>query len=271
MVWEWLQHYYGVALSVGLAIGWFFTRNDGKTLNLVGRVLWPGDTLLPPHVRYRVSLVDLTTKGAPAVVASTTQSLQDNGAAMPFGLTLAEKTIEPGRTYGFWAELIAGDKVIYNSGIASLADLSQSVAISLPLRLAAELAIVPPPSLHNILPEGVAGTQWRVLAAGGIPSATGSDDSLHIASNGTLSGVAAGHAYFAEARFEGDTMQVLDLGIAGFATELLPQAQQRRLVDSLLATRRYVLEAQNLSLLDAEGKRVLTLGPLHSATEGTVH
>lgn len=271
MIWEWLRDYYGVLLLTGLAFIWFINRNEGRTLDLVGRVLWPGDALLPQHMRYRVSLVDLTTKGAPAVVASTTQSLQQYGTAMPFTLAYSEKAIEPRHTYGLWAELIAGDQVIYNSGLAALADLSQTVAVNLPLRPATGQSITPPPSVHNVLPDNIATTQWRVLAAGGVPSPAGSEDVLHIAADGKLSGVAAGHAYLAEAQFEGETMQVMDLGVAGIAAELALQAQQRRLLDALLATRRYLLEGQDLLLLDGDGKRVLTLGPLHTATGDTVH
>lgn len=258
-------------VSIIAAVVAYMTWEERKTLHLLGRVIWPGNELLPSHSNYRVSLVDLTTKGAPQVIASANRSLKDGGEGMPFDLSCHPNRIKPDRHYGFWAEIVAGDKVIYNSGLAQLCDLDSNKALALLVQPMTSTAIVPPPSLHNVLPESLGGTLWRVQSVAGSPASDDAGALIEIRPNGQLAGSVAGYGYLAEATFEDTALRVLGLTSGGFATQLEQQEQQNRLFQSLFATRRFDLQERKLSFLNDEGQPTLTMEPFHSVDGETLH
>ena len=262
-MWTWLFGIIAIAASYAV---W----EERKMTNFLGRVMWPGNELLPAHAIYRVSLVDLTTKGAPLVIASANRTLKDGGEGMPFDLSCHRKRIQPNRHYGFWAEIIAGDKVLYNSGLAQISDLAGDKALTLYLQPVSGTEIVSSPSLHNVLPESLGGTVWAVRSVAG-SVATDADTLIEIRPNGQLAGRVAGYAYFAEAAFEDTALRVVGLSSSGFATQLDLQERQNKLFQSLFATTRFDLQGQKLSFLNADGQPTLTMEPLLSAEGETLH
>lgn len=245
--------------------------DERMTRHFLGRVLWPRNELLPCHAIYRVSLVDITAKGEPVVVASTNRSLTEGGEGMPFRLSVHRKRTKPDHHYGFWAEIVAGDQVIYNSSLAQRTDLSETKALSLDVHPAANTAIVAPPSLHNVLPDFLSGTTWNVRSIAGGPVINEAGALLEIAPNGQLLGRVAGYPYVAEAAFEDGTIRVVGLTAGGYAAQLDMQEHQNRLFQSLFATTRFELEGRTLSFLNAEGQQVLTLEPIHTTDGDTMH
>jgi uncharacterized lipoprotein YbaY len=266
-----MSFYFVIIAGIVAIIAAVIARREGKSLALLGYVLWPGDALLPQHLRYRVSLVDLTVKGAPLVVASTTERLADRGAGMPFTLAYPEKLVKPQHIYGVWAELIDGDKVIYNSGLATLIDGPPKTAMRLQVYKLVDPSIKAPPSVHNVLPHYLADTQWRILAAGGVGSLPDGGDTLHISVRGQLSGAVADRSYVAEAAFENDCVQVVHLTVSGMADHAEGQARQQRVWDSFLVARQYRLDGTRLILAGPDGAEVLTLVPVHTVQNGTLH
>ena len=263
-MWTWIF----VVLAIVAAAA---AREESMMRHFLGHVMWPGNALLPSHANYRVSLVDLTVKDKPLVVASTTRSLKDGGQGMPFSLSCHRKRTKPGRQYGFWVEIIAGDQVIYNSGLAHLTNLAEDKALTLGVQPAATTTIVAPPSLHNILPDNISGTAWNVRSMAGSPALTEAGALMEIAPNGQLMGRVAGYPYIAEAAFEDGALRVVGLTSGGFAAQLDLQEQQNRLFQSLFATRRFELVGKSLSFFDAADQTVLTLEPIQSTEGQTMH
>jgi uncharacterized lipoprotein YbaY len=249
----------------------YMAWEERQTLHFLGNVIWPGNDLLPGHANYRVSLVDLTIKGAPLVIASVNRSLKDGGQAMPFDLSCHRNRLKADSRYGFWAEIVAGDKVIYNSGLAQLSDLAGNKALAMPVQPMSSTVIVPPPSLHNVLPQTIGGTSWRVQTVAGSATMDSSKTLIEIQPNGQLAGRVAGYGFFAEAAFEGSALRVVALSSGGFATQLDQQEEQNRLFQSLFATTRFDLQGRKLSFFDVEGQPMLTMEPQLSAEGETLH
>ena len=255
-----------------VAIVAVINREDRQTRHLLGQVTCPDGTILPEHALLRVSLVDVTDKSAIRVIANQTTNLKQGGFKFLFDVAVRPSLLVDSHVYAFWAEIVAADKVLLNSGFATPVDFAKTDAFVLHVVPARGPDIVPLPTVHNLLDADLADTHWVVEAISRQPAPADPGITLSVTAQGRIFGNTGGNDYVAEAQFIERDLKIVSATATRTIVAPMFQVQEAAFFVALQNVTRYHIRDSRLRLLGPSGEPLLELRPLHQKNAfDTVH
>jgi putative lipoprotein len=218
-------------------------------VTLTGEVTYRERIALPPDAQLQITLVSLPD--AQRVVGATSAVVAPGQVPLQFTLNVRSDVIAAGGAYGLLAEIRSQGRTMFRNAQPVPVDVVTAAPVMILLNFAPEPVVTPAASLFE--------TIWSARTIGGLDVLKATDVTFSIAPDRRAGGNGGCNSYFTEAIFDGPALRFGPVAGTMMACDSKVMQQEHTFFTALEATAGYELNAQTLSLLDADGKSLVSL------------
>lgn len=234
-------------------------------LVLTGDIAYRERIALPDTAVALVQLVDVSLADAPARVISAQTISPAGQVPIGFALPFEASDIQSGHRYAVQARIeVEGELWFINDTHIGVEPLTHTGALSIPLVHAAAHDVAPivedDADTEAATPSPLAGSEWLLAEIGGAAAAQGVETTLIFGEAGSLGGNGGCNSYGGSVAFTAEAgIEISEVFSTMMACPEPQMGQEAAFFEAIMASARYSIEGDVLTLWDEDGTALVTL------------
>ncbi|WP_421913689.1 YbaY family lipoprotein [Mesorhizobium sp.] len=213
-----------------------------------GEVVYRERIALPPNAALSVQLADVSLADAPAAIIGEQKMSPAGQVPISFEIKFDSSAIRPRMTYALEARITVDNKLIFISDtrhqVDPLTDAPQTILLKMVPRASADTA-------------PVFGQSWVVEYVDGIGAIAYPRATLRISEAGKAGGNGPCNAYFANAKVEGQSIAISNIGSTFKACTPEVMAEEKAMFDALAKASSFRVDDGKLIIADKRNRDIL--------------
>lgn len=223
-------------------------------ITFTGQATYRERIALPPDAQLQITLV--TLPDAHPIVKAISNVPVPGQVPLHFTLDVHSQLIADGGQFGLLAEIHTRGRTLFRNAQPVPVDVTAPLPVQIVMNFSPEPS--PQPSGETTRPvepsNALFETVWIAQTIAGTAVLDATEISFSIAPDHRAGGNGGCNSYFTEAKFEGKTLHFGPVAGTLMACDSKVMQQEHQFFAALAATASYDLNAETLTLLDADGK-----------------
>ncbi|TIV99482.1 MAG: META domain-containing protein [Mesorhizobium sp.] len=216
---------------------------------LTGEVTYRERIALPPNAELSVELADMSLADAPATIIGQRKIVPAGQVPIKFEISFDPKAVLPGKTYVLQARITVDGRLLFVTDTRHQVDPLDGKPQILMLKMVAPATAPDAADLY--------GQSWLIEYIDGVGVIADPQATFRVSEAGKAGGKGPCNSYFANAKVDGEKIEISNIGSTKMACAPDVMAQEKALFDALGKAASYHVDAGKLVIADKDDRVIL--------------
>ncbi|RWD63914.1 MAG: META domain-containing protein [Mesorhizobium sp.] len=216
---------------------------------LTGEVTYRERIALPPDAELSVELADVSLADAPATIIAQRKIVPAGQVPTKFEIGFDPTAVKPGRTYALQARITVEGRLLFLTDTRHRVDPLDGKPQTVVMKMVAPATEPDAAALY--------GQSWLIEYIDGVGVIADPQATFRVSEAGKAGGKGPCNSYFANAKVDGDKIEISNIGSTRMACAPDVMAQERALFDALGKAASYHIDAGKLVIADKDDRVIL--------------